>query len=655
MLHIDLETYSSVDLAACGVYKYAESNDFQILLFGYAYDDEPVKVLQVPTKQELEDLGIVRDLTDCQVLKIAHNAAFERVCLSYFLSSKTEQTSVFLPPEQWQDTMIMALEHGYPASLAQLGAAMELPEDKQKMTEGKRLIEWFCKPIRGSNDKRHLPNAEPHRWKAFIEYNRRDVESEREIYNRLRTIGEVTPDEWKNWRIDQRINDRGVRIDRRLVNSILCYDESHAATLLAEAKQISGLENPRSLLQLKNWISSTDPEYTSMVEHSLDRATVNDLLQKKIKPATRRMLKIRQELGKTSVRKYEAFARSASSKDDRVRGCFQFYGSRTGRFAGRLIQPQNFPRNSFDDIDDARKYVRSGDWTAMETLYDSPNDVFSTLIRTAIVPKSGSTFVIADYSAIEARVTAWLAREAWRQKAFAAGEDIYCASASQMFGVTVIKHGLNGHLRQKGKIAELALGYGGGVSALTAMGGAAMGLTDAEMNDIVQKWRRSSPKIVRLWRALESAVKRAINGSPVSLDRNMRTFMENGLLYIELPNSRKIAYVAPGINDQGEIVYQGQNQTTRKWERVKTWGGKITENVVQAVARDCLCETLAILESRGFNPVMHVHDEVVCEVPQEAAVDRLKELQIIMNTSPVWAPDLVLSCDGFSSNYYRKD
>lgn len=657
VLHIDLETYSSVDLAACGVYRYAESDDFRILLLGYAYDDEAVKVLQMPSLDDLQATGLLHSLIDSHVIKVAHNAAFERACLSRFLNMKEGESPSFLPPEQWQDTMIMALEHGYPASLAQLGAALGLPEDKQKMAEGKRLIEWFCKPLHTSSGlRRHYPEDDLLRWDTFVEYNRRDVESEREIYNRLMSIGGVTPDEWSNWHVDQRINDRGIRIDMQLVRNVLRYGEDHSAALIDETKKITGLENPMSLLQLKSWIRSTDPEHAPADDQSLDKAAVSDLLKEEdLKPETRRVLEIRQELGKTSVRKYDAFARSASDMDDRVRGCFQFYGGRTGRFAGRLIQPQNFPRNSFDDIEEARYYVKTGDWAAMETMYESPNDVFATLIRTAIIPSEGYRFVIADYSAIEARVTAWLAREEWRQKAFAAGEDIYCASASQMFGVPVVKHGVNGHLRQKGKIAELALGYGGGVGALTAMGGAAMGLTEAEMNDIVQKWRRSSPRIVKLWKTLDTAVRKAINGSPVTMDRNMQAYTQNGILYIVLPNGRRIAYVNPRISEQNEIIYQGQNQVTRKWEPVKTWGGKITENVIQAIARDCLCETLATLERRGFRPVMHVHDEVICEVIDDQADFRLDELEIIMSTAPEWAPDLILNCDGFSSPYYRKD
>ena len=657
ILHIDLETYSSVDLAGCGVYKYVESDDFEILLFGYAVNDEPVKVIEKPTWHDLAKAGVADLITDENTIKVAHNAAFERTCLSKLAFTKRGvevSHPLFLPPEQWQDTMIMALEHGYPASLAMLGHALGLPEDRQKMTEGKALIQWFCKPIRNATaKKRHYPEEDLFKWSTFVEYNRRDVESEREIYNRLTAMGGVTAEEWHNWDIDQRINDRGIRIDTQLVKNVLGYDSSYTEKLLAEAKRITGLEKPTSIAQLKTWIITQDPGHAAF--RSLDKKTVTELLQKDLKPQVRRVLEIRQELGKTSVSKYEAFSRSASDIDDRVRGCFQFYGGRTGRFAGRLIQPQNFPRNSFEDIDDARQYVKSSNWDAVRLLYDSPRDVFATLIRTAIVPEKGCRFVIADYSAIEARVTAWLTREAWRQKAFAAGEDIYCASASQMFGVPVVKHGINGHLRQKGKIAELALGYGGGVNALKAMGGEAMGLTEDEMNDIVQKWRRSSPRIKAFWGKLDDAVRAAIEGSPTSLDRNMLCFTRNGKLYIRLPNNRLIAYVSPRINDQDEIEYQGQNQTTRKWQTITTWGGKLTENVVQAIARDCLCEVLSTLESRGFRPVMHVHDEVICEVPIDQAEEKLAELEQIMSTSPAWAPDLKLNCDGFVSDYYRKD
>ena len=662
ILHIDLETYSSVDLAECGVYKYAESEDFEILLFGYALNDGPVNVLANPTPGHLKMEGIVDMLLDSGVIKVAHNASFERVCLSNFLfrQNKINTNTVtkwpyFLPPEQWQDTMIMASELGYPASLAQLGEALGLPEDKQKLATGKRLIQYFCKPCKPTKANgqrtRNTFVDDQEKWELFKTYNGRDVEAEQAIYNKLMALGGVSQQEWANWYVDQHINDRGIGIDRDLVKAVLEESERHTMRLHAEASHISSLDNPNSLAQLRGWIMQKEGREIP----SLNKAAVADLLKSDIKPETRRMLEIRQELGKTSVKKYDAFNR-AMCADDRVRGAFQFYGGRTGRFAGRLIQPQNFPRNSFDDIDDARRYVKSRNWDAIEMIYPGLNDVFSTLIRTAIVPAmEGYSFVIADYSAIEARVTAWLVRETWRQNAFKEGKDIYCASATQMFGVPVVKHGVNGHLRQKGKIAELALGYGGGVGALKAMGGEAMGLTEDEMQDIVSKWRLASPRIAGYWRTLDNAFKRAIKGSVVTLDRNMVVYKRDGNVYIRLPNGRSIAYVSPRINEDGQMEYMGLNQTTRKWEWVNTWGGKLTENVVQSIARDCLCEVLAELDAKGFRPVMHVHDEVICEVPSDQKEAKLEELETIMGQSPSWAPDIVLTADGFYSDYYRKD
>ena len=662
ILHIDLETYSSVDLAECGVYKYAESEDFEILLFGYALNDGPVNVLANPTPGHLKMEGIVDMLLDSGVIKVAHNASFERVCLSNFLfrQNKINTNTVikwpyFLPPEQWQDTMIMASELGYPASLAQLGEALGLPEDKQKLATGKRLIQYFCKPCKPTKANgqrtRNTFVDDQEKWELFKTYNGRDVEAEQAIYDKLMALGGVGQQEWANWYVDQHINDRGIGIDRDLVKAVLEESERHTLQLHAEASRISSLDNPNSLAQLRGWIMLKEGREIP----SLNKAAVADLLKSKIKPETRRMLEIRQELGKTSVKKYGAFNR-AMCTDDRVRGAFQFYGGRTGRFAGRLIQPQNFPRNSFDDIDDARRYVKSRNWDAIEMIYPGLNDVFSTLIRTAIVPAMEDySFVIADYSAIEARVTAWLVRETWRQNAFKEGKDIYCASATQMFGVPVVKHGVNGHLRQKGKIAELALGYGGGVGALKAMGGEAMGLTEDEMQDIVSKWRLASPRIAGYWRTLDNAFKRAIKGSVVTLDRNMVIYKRDGNVYIRLPNGRSIAYVSPRINEDGQMEYMGLNQTTRKWEWVNTWGGKLTENVVQSIARDCLCEVLAELDAKGFRPVMHVHDEVICEVPSDQKEAKLEELETIMGQSPSWAPDIVLTADGFYSDYYRKD
>lgn len=662
VLHIDLETYSSVDLAECGAYKYAESEDFEILLFGYAINDGPVNVLANPTLGCLQLEGIVDMLLDPGVIKVAHNAAFERVCLSNFLfrqnkinKNTVSQWPYFLPPEQWQDTMIMASELGYPASLASLGEALGLAEDKQKMAVGKRLIQYFCKPCKPTKANgqrtRNMFYDDQEKWELFKTYNKRDVESEQAIYNRLMALGGVSQQEWSNWYIDQRINDRGIGIDRDLVNMVLERSELHSMQIKGEAERLTHLTNPNSPIQLRGWVMQQEGHDVP----SLNKVAVAELMKGDLKPQTRRVLEIRQELGKTSVKKYDAFNR-AMCADDRVRGAFQFYGGRTGRFAGRLIQPQNFPRNSFDDFDDARRWVKAGDWEAIDIFYSSLNDVFSTLIRTAIVPGTpGYSFVIADYSAIEARVTAWLVRETWRQKAFKEGKDIYCASATQMFGVPVVKHGINGHLRQKGKIAELALGYGGGVGALKAMGGEAMGLTEDEMQDIVTKWRMASPRIAGYWRTLDSAFKRAIKGSVVTLDRDMMAYKKDGNVYIKLPNGRCIAYVSPRINEEGQMEYMGLNQTTRKWEWVNTWGGKLTENVVQSIARDCLCEVLATLEAKDFRPVMHVHDEVICEVPSALKEAKLEELEDIMGQSPSWAPDIVLTADGFYSDYYKKD
>lgn len=482
-----------------------------------------------------------------------------------------------------------------------------------------------------------------------MDYNRQDVVTERFIFDELNSICPVLDQEWQNWHVDQRINDRGIGIDADLVDKILHEHEVLTAQLQKEAQDLTQLANPNSLAQLKGWIERQEGHAIE----SLNKTAVTELLKQDITPETRRALEIRQELGKTSVKKYSSFDRCAC-KDNRVRGCFQFYGGRTGRFAGRLIQPQNFPRNTFDDFDGARALVKEEEWTIVQLLYGSLNDVFSTLIRTAIVPKEGYTFVVADYSAIEARVTAWLTRETWRQEAFKEGKDIYCASASQMFGVPVVKHGVNGHLRQKGKIAELALGYGGGVNALKAMGGEAMGLTEEEMNDIVQKWRKASPHIKAFWSKLDEAVRYAIQGIPVQMDRNMAVYKNGDVLFIRLPNGRSIAYVKPVIINN-EISYMGLNQTTRQWTRITTWGGKLTENVVQSIARDCLCDTLATLEAENFRPVMHVHDEVICEVPKDEADARLARLTEIMGTPPAWAPDIVLTADGFQSDYYKKD
>ena len=664
ILHIDLETYSSVDLAACGVYKYAESLDFKILLFGYAWNDGPVEVLDL-TKQDLS-VALFYALTDPNTIKVAHNANFERVCLTnyikrerrikFFRKSLTDQFTPegFLPPEQWKDTLIMAAENGYPSSLGQLGPALGIEEDKVKLATGKRLIQYFCKPCKPTKANggrwKNLPEHDPEKWNLFIEYNRRDVESEQAIYNKLNSLIPVSDQEWENWHRDQRINDRGIHVDTRIIKNVQSYSLEHGMELMEEARFLTGLENPQSVAQLKKWILDQEGHDVE----SLNKEAVKDLLKGTLRPETRRALEIRQELGKTSVKKYDAFQR-ACGEGDRIRGTFQFFGGRTGRWAGRLIQPQNFPRPSFDEVDEPRELVKEGNFELLELVYPSMNDVFATILRTVITPPEGKSFIVADYSAIEARVIAWLTRTTWRQEVFKNGGDIYCASASQMFGVPVEKHGINGHLRQKGKIAELALGYGGGTAALEAFGASKMGLNPEQQQEIVTKWRQASPRIKDFWYLLGRAFEDAItDGKVTTMDRNMKVFKSNGNVYIQLPNGRILGYVTPRIKD-GQVSFLGLNQTTRKWEWTKTWGGKLTENVVQAIARDCLCETLKGCDEIGAKTIMHVHDEVICEVPKEEKETKFKQLLDVMAKPISWAPDLILVGDGFISDYYKKD
>lgn len=662
VLHIDLETFSSVDLIDCGVYKYAEGIDFEILLFGYAWNDGPVHVIEM-AKGETLPLAILYALVDDSIIKVAHNANFERVCLTrylkdiqkerLFLDSIKLSPEEFLPPEQWQDTMIMAAENGYPSSLAQLGPALGLEEDKVKLATGRRLIQYFSKPCRPTKSNgmrlRNLPEHDPEKWWLYVEYNKRDVESEQAIYNTLKILEPVSDSEWQNWYIDQHINDRGIHVDSEIIKNVENYGLEHSLELQQEARYISGLENPQSVAQLKNYIK----EQEGFKVESLNKESLKELLKQDLKPDTRRVLEIRQELGKTSVKKYDAFQRT-KGEGERIRGAFQFFGSRTGRWAGRLIQPQNFPRPSFDEVELPRELVKSGEFETLELLYDSMNDVFATILRTVITPTPGNSFIVADYSAIEARVIAWLTRTTWRQEVFKNGGDIYCASASQMFGVPVEKHGVNGHLRQKGKIAELALGYGGGTAALEAFGASKMGLSPEQQQEIVTKWRQANPRIKDFWYMLGQAFENAIFGQTTSLDRNMLIYKADGNVHIKLPNGRVISYVKPRIKD-GQVSYMGLNQTTRKWEWTKTWGGKLTENVVQAIARDCLCETLRGCEQIEAKTVMHVHDEVICEVPTEQREKKFQELLDVMAAPISWAPDLVLVGDGFISDYYKKD
>lgn len=651
ILHIDLETYSSIDLGKCGVYKYTESEDFEILLFAYAFDDRPVTVIDMAQGEEIPHF-IKTCIKSKNTIKVAHNASFERICLSRYLCEPGE----YLDPKQWRCTMIHACELGLPASLGNLGKALKLGEDKQKLDIGKRLITYFCKPCKptlaNGGRTRNLPIHDIDKWKMFKEYNQRDVETEQAIYKRLMKYP-VPELEWDLWTLDQHINDFGIGIDIKMMTDVVNFGEEHETRSKERCLVLTGGINIHSIIQLKEWISERESRKIT----SLRKEDVENLLKQNISPETRELLELRQETGKTSVKKYEAFQRTVCN-DGRVHGAFQFYGGRTGRWAGRLVQPQNFPRNEFDDIDLARNLVKRKEWELLEILYGSLNAVFATLIRTLIVPRQGFKFVVADYSAIEARVIAWLTDEKWRQEVFKNGGDIYCASATQMFHVPVEKHGQNSHLRKKGKVAELALGYGGGVPALENMGGSRMGLTETEMQEIVKKWRAASPRIRQFWYTLGDAVKAAIQqGKIITLPHNMCVYCESGFLFIQIPSGRKLAYAQPKVEVDGEISYSGMLQSGHKWTRISCWGGKFTENVVQAIARDCLGETLKALSTnpRLFRIVMHVHDEVIVEVPANEAEERLQEMETIMARPITWAPGLILTADGFTSDYYKKD
>lgn len=646
VLHIDLETYSDIDIGKCGAYRYADSPNFEILLLAYAYDDEPVTVIDV-AQREGWPTQVLDDILSSDITKVAHNAAFERICLSKFLNTH-------LDPKAWHCTMVHALSLGFPASLADVGKALNLGEDKQKMAVGKRLITYFCKPCKPTQANgqrtRNYPHHDLEKWDLFKEYNRQDVVTEQAIYDKLMKFP-LPENERILYCLDQSINDYGIGVDTDLMDNVIGYSKEYEATLRKECEELTGGINVHSIVQLKQWLTEQEGRQID----SLTKDDVDQLLKLDLKPSSRRILELRQETGKTSVKKYEAFERSICS-DGRIHGAFQFYGAgRTGRWAGRLIQPQNFPRNAFEDIALARQMVKSEKWDEIEMLYGSMNDVFSTLIRTLIVAPEGMTFAIADYSAIEARVVAWMADEKWRQDVFANGGDIYCMSATQMFGVPVEKHGQNSHLRKKGKVAELACGYGGGVGALRKMGGEQMGLTEKEMDNIVKKWRRSSPHVVKLWRELGDAAIEAIDTRLRVKCRHGVSFKyAKGILFMQLPSGRSLAYVQPRF-DGRELTYMGMNQKTRKWERTKTWGGKLTENLIQAFARDCLAESMTKIQKAGYHIVMHVHDEVIVEVPSDDAEGHLKRIEDLMGEPIEWAPGLILTADGFTSEYYRKD
>ena len=643
-LSIDIETYSDVQLPKTGVYRYCESDNFEILLFAYSVDSQPVQVVDLACGESIPE-EIIAALEDDTVIKWAFNAAFERICLSRFLGYPT---GTYLNPESWCCSMIWAATMGLPLSLEGVGAVLGL--EKQKLTEGKDLIKYFCQPCAATKTNggriRNRPFHAPDKWEAFKRYNIRDVETEMGIQHKLRKF--PVPDEvWEEYHIDQEINDRGVRLDMELVQQAIAMDTRSREELTAAMKDMTALENPNSVQQMKQWLSDNGIE-----TDSLDKKAVAELL-KDAPDNLADVLTLRQQLAKSSVRKYQAMEKTVCS-DGRARGMFQFYGAnRTGRFSGRNIQLQNLPQNHLPDLSEARGLVKGGDFDGVELLYEDVPDTLSQLIRTAFIPRENALFYVADFSAIEARVIAWFAGESWRQQVFEKGGDIYCASASQMFKVPVEKHGINGHLRQKGKIAELALGYGGSVGALKAMGALDMGLSEDELPALVDAWRQANPRIVEFWWAVDRAVMEAVKYKHTTTDYGLTFSCKSGMLFITLPSGRKLAYVKPkiGTNKFGGscITYEGVGGT-KKWERLDSYGPKFVENIVQATARDILCYAMKTL--RCCSIVMHIHDELVIEADPKVSLDAICEQ---MGRTPPWAKGLLLRADGYTTPFYKKD
>lgn len=675
-MHVDIETYSSIDLTESGVYRYVEAPDFDILLIGYSLDGGEVRVIDTQAEARGKELGdFLRLLTDPDVIKTAYNANFERTCFAKWTGEE-------MPPEQWRDTMIYALEMGLPRSLADAGIALGLPEDKLKDPQGKALIRYFsvpCRPTKSNGGRtRNFPGHDPDKWELYKRYNRQDVVTETEISTQV-GIFKIAPSEWELWELDQRMNDLGVKLDVPMIKSIVAYDEKRRAELLQEAKGLTGLKNPNSLIQLKEWLRAR-----GIIMESVTKESVEEKLGEDLPEDVRRVLLIRSALGKSSVAKYHKML-DAVCEDGRLRGILQFYGAnRSGRWAGKMVQTHNLARNSLPDLELARELVKEGDFDSLTTLFGEASFVFSELVRTAFIPSEGCRFVVSDFSAIEARVISWVSGEEWRLDAFREGKDIYCESASQMYHVPVVKHGINGELRQKGKIAELALGYQGGVGAMKSMdrGGS---IPEEEMQEIVDTWRGANPMIVKLWKDYEAAAKTAISEHR-TVRRGIRVPAHNleereymadgpvreysvregcriefsyvgGNLFIKLPSGRKLCYWGARLKDDGwgqKIMYKGVDQTTRQWKDVETYGGKIVENIVQAIARDCLADVMKRVTAAGYRIVMHVHDEIIADVPMEdqGAAEAITD---IMNEDIGWAPGLPLKGETYETAFYRKD
>ena len=657
-MSIDLETYSDVDISKCGAYKYAESDNFEILLFGVSIDGGEVQVFDLACGDTIPD-DILVALSDDTVTKWAFNANFERICLSNWLKRHhpehfkgyripEDPASKYLDPSSWKCTMIWSAYMGLPLSLEGVGAVLKLQD--QKMKEGKDLIKYFCCPCKptkvNGGRTRNLPEHAPDKWKAFKTYNKRDVEVELSIKQKLSKF--PVPDfVWDEYHLDQEINDRGIMLDMDIVENAIAFDERSKSELMISMQKITNLDNPNSVVQMKQWLSDHGIEAGSLGKKdvaAMIKNTDGDV-------AT--ALKLRLQLAKSSVKKYQAM-QNAVCKDGRAHGMFQFYGAnRSGRWAGRLIQLQNLPQNHMNDLADARELVRTGDYDTLELLYDDIPDTLSQLIRTAFIARPGYKFVVSDYSAIEARVLAHLAGESWRSKVFAEGKDIYCASASQMFGVPVEKHGINSHLRQKGKIAELALGYGGSVGALISLGALDMGLTEDELQPLVDSWRASNPNITAFWWNVDHAVKTAIKIKVPTEVNGIKFLCRSGMLFIKLPSGRTLSYVKPRIGENqfgGEsVTYEGIS-STKKWERIESYGPKFVENIVQAISRDILMHAIRTLSHCLI--VGHVHDELIIECSQDVSLQSICDQ---MGRTPDWISGLLLRADGYETEFYKKD
>lgn len=656
-LSIDLETYSDVDLSKSGVYKYTESDNFEILLFAYSINHREVQVVDLAQGEKIPN-EVIKALVDDEIKKWAYNASFERVCLSryisryypeYFISYSINEDTVneFLNPSSWRCSMIWAAYLGLPLSLAGVGAVLGLEE--QKLKEGKDLIKYFCVPCNPTKTNggrtRNLPQHDIAKWELFKNYNKRDVEVELSIQERLQSYP-VPEFLWNEYHLDQEINDRGIALDMELVENAIKFDEIAKQKASEELQGLTNIENPNSVMQMKEWLNNNGVE-----AESLGKKQVTEMIKDAPKEIAA-VLELRQQISKSSVKKYLAM-KNAGCVCNRARGMFQFYGAnRTGRWAGRIIQLQNLPQNHIGDLEEARELVKYGDYDAFETLYDVP-DTLSQLIRTAFVPRKGMKFIVADFSAIEARVLSFLANEKWRMDVFANNGDIYCQSASAMFNVPVEKHGVNGHLRQKGKIAELACGYGGSVGALKAMGAIEMGLQEEELEPLVRSWRDANPHIVEMWWAVDRAIKNAIRNRVTTETHGLKFIYKSGMLFIELPSGRRLAYVKPkiGINQFGSesVTYEGVG-ATKKWERLESYGPKFVENIVQAISRDILCYAMQKLSYCFI--VGHVHDEMIIECSKEMSLEKVCEQ---MGETPPWIKGLLLRADGYECEFYKKD